>query len=313
VSNLPSIEVFLRADPLEAVVVSDPPVEVNQPIFQTINPGNFATAEQGELAETALQPEAIVDFETATQLNARDTANRNRTNHSGTQAIDTISGLQSALDGKATAAQGAKADSALQPLANISLLTNDAGYLSAIPNGAIINGIAHFNQDSKPTTRIDGSALVVRDKWYRTTDGTDWFWNGTYWVERTLRSTEPRLTDGTFAASGMYLYQASYGAEQPAELGFVILESVSVLSYPGQLVQFGNSSNNRSHVFRFYTSGSTNTFHTTPASHLMPSVGYKATIGLATYLLGFSITTTVVGSPVAYTPPRTIYYRNAIP
>lgn len=42
----------------------------------------------------------VADFETTTQLNTRDTANRNRTNHTGTQAISTISGLQTELDGK---------------------------------------------------------------------------------------------------------------------------------------------------------------------------------------------------------------------
>lgn len=52
------------------------------------------------LADTAVQPPAIADFETTTQLDARDTANRSRTNHTGTQAISTVSGLQTALDGK---------------------------------------------------------------------------------------------------------------------------------------------------------------------------------------------------------------------
>ncbi len=189
--------------------------------------------------------------------------------------------------------------------------------IASLDNGYIINGVAHFDQpeinNAGPTKRVDNSPLVIGDKWYNTTKRSDWSWNGAYWAETILRSTEPRLTDGVFGASGMYLYQATYGAEQAAELGFVIIESVSVLGYPGQLVQFGNSSNNRTHVFRFYTSGSTNTFHTSPASHLMPAAGYKATIGLATYLQGFSLSTTIVGSPTAYTPPRTIYYRNAIP
>ena len=42
----------------------------------------------------------ITDFETTSQLNARDTANRDRTNHTGTQAISTVDGLQSALNDK---------------------------------------------------------------------------------------------------------------------------------------------------------------------------------------------------------------------
>src|SRR5690606_10041641 len=62
---------------------------------------DFATSSQGSKADTALQPAAIANFETTTQLNARDTANRNRANHTGTQAISTVSGLQSALNDKA--------------------------------------------------------------------------------------------------------------------------------------------------------------------------------------------------------------------
>ena len=46
--------------------------------------------------------------------NAADAALRNRTTHTGEQAIDTITGLIDALAGKATAAQGALADTAIQ-------------------------------------------------------------------------------------------------------------------------------------------------------------------------------------------------------
>lgn len=51
-----------------------------------------------------------------------------------------------------------------------------------LPNGTRINGVEHIYQTTKPTTRVDGSALVARDKWYKTDDGTEWFWNGTYWL-----------------------------------------------------------------------------------------------------------------------------------
>ncbi len=80
--------------------------------------GDYATAAQGTTADSAVQPgdlaTAIADFETTAQLDARDTANRDRANHTGTQAIATVSGLQTALDGKAddgdvTAVSGALA------------------------------------------------------------------------------------------------------------------------------------------------------------------------------------------------------------
>ena len=51
-----------------------------------------------------------------------------------------------------------------------------------LPNGTIINGVANFYTAIKPTTRIDGSALQLRDRWYNIFDGASWFWNGTYWL-----------------------------------------------------------------------------------------------------------------------------------
>lgn len=49
-----------------------------------------------------LEASDIADFETTTELNARDTDNRDRANHTGTQAISTVSGLQDDLDSKAS-------------------------------------------------------------------------------------------------------------------------------------------------------------------------------------------------------------------
>lgn len=45
-------------------------------------------------------------FETSAQLNIRDTNNRNRANHTGSQTISTISGLQTALDSKVNIEDG---------------------------------------------------------------------------------------------------------------------------------------------------------------------------------------------------------------
>jgi len=47
-----------------------------------------------------LESNDIANFETTTELNSRDTANRDRANHTGTQAISTVNGLQTALNGK---------------------------------------------------------------------------------------------------------------------------------------------------------------------------------------------------------------------
>lgn len=62
---------------------------------------DYATAAQGALADSATQPADIADFETTTELNARDTANRSRANHTGTQAHTTISDYDTELAGTA--------------------------------------------------------------------------------------------------------------------------------------------------------------------------------------------------------------------
>lgn len=53
---------------------------------------------------------------------------------------------------------------------------------SGLENGYVINGVANFYQAQNPTTRIDGSPLIVGDRNYRTDLSLDTFWNGTYWL-----------------------------------------------------------------------------------------------------------------------------------
>lgn len=79
------------------------------------NEDAYATAEQGGKADTAVQPAAIADFETTTQLNARDTANRSRANHTGTQAQSTVSDLTTDLAAKAPLASPAFTGSPTAP------------------------------------------------------------------------------------------------------------------------------------------------------------------------------------------------------
>lgn len=62
-----------------------------------------------------------------------------------------------------------------------------------LPNNSRINGVEYFYQTTKPTTRGDNSTLVIGDRWYKSDDGTEWFWNGTYW-----------LSSQSFTHSGIY-------------------------------------------------------------------------------------------------------------
>ena len=68
-----------------------------------------------------------------------------------------------------------------------------------LPNNSRVNGVEHFYQTTKPTTRGDASALVAGDRWWKTDDGTEWFWNGTYWVSTWINYTSGRRTSGTAA------------------------------------------------------------------------------------------------------------------
>jgi len=47
--------------------------------------------------DTKLESSDIVDFETSAELDVRDTNNRSRTNHTGTQSVDTITGLSDVI------------------------------------------------------------------------------------------------------------------------------------------------------------------------------------------------------------------------
>jgi hypothetical protein len=52
-----------------------------------------------------------------------------------------------------------------------------------IPDGALIGGVANFYTSTKPTIRVDQSALVVGDLWFNPSTGMQGFWNGTYWLD----------------------------------------------------------------------------------------------------------------------------------
>jgi len=120
---------------------------LNKPTLGTAAAANttaFATAAQGALADTAVQPAGIANFETTTQLNARDTANRDRANHTGTQAISTVTNLQSNLDAKAdklvsiNAQTGTTYTLVLSDADKLVTLTNAAGITLTVPTNASV-------------------------------------------------------------------------------------------------------------------------------------------------------------------------------
>ena len=83
---------------------------------------------------------------------------------------------------------------------------------NSISNGTIINGIANFYQTTKPTTRVDGSALVAGDRWYKIDDGTEWFWNSTYWLSPVQTLSHPQLVNITSTSNAFSLSIPSDGS-----------------------------------------------------------------------------------------------------
>lgn len=227
---------------------------LNKPTLGTIasrDSSEFATASQGDKADSALQPSSIANFETSTQLNNRDTANRNRDNHTGTQAISTVDGLQTVLDSKepnitsGTTSQYWRGDKSWQTLDKnavglgnvsnlsdldkpVSIATQTALNLKAnlasptftgqlnLPNNTRINGVEHFYQNTKPITRGDSSALVVGDRWCKTNDGTEWYWNGTYWLSppRSETGLTASISGTSFFGSNILLGKPTYTNNQ---------------------------------------------------------------------------------------------------
>lgn len=131
---------------------------------------DFATAAQGALADTAIQPASISNFETTAQLNTRDTNNRNRSNHTGTQLASTISDFaaQVQADETTTSLSFTSATNTLSYIDEDGTITNinlsqyvDDTNLARIVSGTInpTNNIATFTRDDSSTFTIDFSSL----------------------------------------------------------------------------------------------------------------------------------------------------------
>ena len=67
-----------------------------------------------------------------------------------------------------------------------------------LPNNSRINGVEHFYQETPPTTRGDGSALVDGDIWYKPGGDTVWIRKGIYWVSDVKTSFMGTSTTGFY-------------------------------------------------------------------------------------------------------------------
>jgi hypothetical protein len=100
--------------------------------------------------------------------------------------------------------------------------------VSALANGTLINGVANFYTSTKPTVRVDGSALVTGDTWYNSSTGVEGYWNGTYWL------TTPILLSGAVVitpAGGSYSAAVvNFGRTRRSDLGNLTTQDIFIHS-----------------------------------------------------------------------------------
>jgi len=139
-------------------------------------------------------------------LFARDTANRNRANHTGTQPWNTITGTP----------------------------TTTAGYgiTDAAFNGQIINGVAHFVQNTAPTTRINEAgqnigALVAGDRWYNRDTGISGFWRSPYWLSLRRFATLNNFVSGSTTLYAPFHRDYSTQADGALSSGIFYIHSLN--------------------------------------------------------------------------------------
>lgn len=159
----------------------------------------ISTATQAAL-DAKLEAASIAAFETNAQLDSRDTANRARANHTGSQAISTVTGLQTALDAKLEAAAIASFETTTQlnardaanraranhtgtqPAATISGLATVAtsGAYADLAGKPIIPAGFTYDQQAEPVGPAAGAT------WRQRSSGGlilgEWEWSGSLWL-----------------------------------------------------------------------------------------------------------------------------------
>jgi hypothetical protein len=135
------------------------------------------------------------------------------------QWLDSLNGYGVALQNGFVGTQQEWLDSLIGPPGNLEVYSS-----LILPNNSRINGVEHFYQATKPTVRGDGSALVIGDRWWKTDDGTEWFWNGTYWLGDINYVTLPRYSTSTSSSTSVSFHPQNDQVPIPGRK--VLIESV---------------------------------------------------------------------------------------
>ena len=254
---------------------------------QLTNDSNFITS-----AQAPVQPADIANFETTTQLNARDTANRDRANHTGTQAISTVTGLQTALDGKQAVGDYATNTALTNGLATKEN-TITAGTTSQYWRGdktfqtldKTAVGLANVDNTSdlnKPVSTATQTALDLKEYKLFVTIGTS---NADYITDGTADDVQFQAAfDAINTAGGgtLYIKKGTYNlaaevtvygntkviGDEGAVINAVGVKPVSGLRYAFKTTNSAGKENitfQNVKIIGDYTDGTVSTFATTPA------------------------------------------------
>lgn len=164
-------------------------------------------------------------------VNSTDAALRDRSTHTGQQAISTVTGLQTALDGKATAAQGAKADTAVQP-ADLSVYATDAELSAAISAVGSSSSVARWRGTWASTVVLStvdlssGIPAELTSTFGTTTNpggtgapsGTNVLWTGTVGSGPSLRSATVVIPAGVSQIRAKVKITSGFGQQTTTEI-----------------------------------------------------------------------------------------------
>ncbi|MGG6241862.1 hypothetical protein ACQ4N7_24830 [Nodosilinea sp. AN01ver1] len=193
--------------------------------------GQLASSTQAAL-DQKLEAGDIAAFETNAQLDARDTANRARANHTGAQAISTVTGLQTALNAKLEASAIASFETTTQLNARDTANRSRANHTGTQPANTIegLSSVAtsgaYTDLSGRPTVpfgftydqQVEPIAPTVGQTWReRSVTGLiveTWQWDGTYWEKPATEfvtlfdwATQISATTGTYGNPMGFAYK----------------------------------------------------------------------------------------------------------
>ena len=132
---------------------------------ESIDPAQFVQKEVGKDLMTEVERDKLANIAEQATKNATDANLRDRATHTGTQAIATVTGLQTALDSKLPSSGGVLSG-------NITVPSLNGGQLAGMRN-KIINGSFRVWQRGTSGISVAGSETYTADRWFAVAAGAN--------------------------------------------------------------------------------------------------------------------------------------------